>query len=962
MCSYDSTRCAIVSKIILAVTILSGSILTASNADEFFVAPNGNDANSGSVKKPFATLQKAQLAARAVKKPVTVTVRGGTYYLPETLILGKDDSGVTWQAADNEVPVISGGMKLELQWAARGDGVYKAKTPQGLKLDQLFVNGSRQMMARYPNYDPDVRPYGGYSADAFSVERAKRWVDPAGGYIHAMHRAHWGGYHYRITGKNDKGEVTYEGGWQNNRQMGMHKEHRFVENIFEELDAPGEWFHDSSSCTLYYYPTKGIDISTAVVEVVRLRHLVEFNSAKNIVMRGFVFRHAARTFMDVKEPLLRSDWTIYRGGAVRFESCEDCTIADCEFDQMGGNAIFVNNYNRNICIRGCDIHDTGASAIAFVGDPNAVRNPLFEYGQRQEYADIDKTPGPKSENYPADCVVEDCLLRGFGLIEKQATGVEISMSMGIVIRHCSIYDGSRAGINVSEGTWGGHLIEFCDVFDTVRETGDHGSFNSWGRDRFWGLKNAPNDEMPQLALLDVVKPVTIRNSRWRCDHGWDVDLDDGSSNYEIYNNLFLNGGLKLREGFHRRVWNNITVNNSLHPHVWFDNCGDIVTNNIWMGAYRPAGGMPKGKWGREIDFNLFASSEADRTKFAGNGCDEHSVAGDPMFMNPEICDYSVKDGSPALKLGFKNFPMDQFGVQKPALRKIARTPRFPGTSIVVAKEEARAVVMNHYWQQAKVRNLEGEEYSAFGISKEAGGVQLEAVFAGSIASEAGLQKDDVIQSVNGSAVKNVDDLLKASALSAGKPMTITYVRSQAAQKLDMKDYICTDSELSTDGKFKVLGIMPASGVIQIKDVATRPKTNNERPSVLSDGMLAGNYGPVFGNDVKQGMYKIDLGCMVEFSAVRTWSYNQNNNRGTQHYVLFGSVSETDPGWDVYNVEKFAPVTEVYISSNGGYLVTGLRHSNGKPIGKYRWLVWLTLPVTTMGENTAYQELQVMGLQ
>jgi hypothetical protein len=29
------------------------------------------------------------------------------------------------------------------------------------------------------------------------------------------------------------------------------------------------------------------------------------------------------------------------------------------------------------------------------------------------------------------------------------------------------------------------VIEFCDVFVTVKETGDHGSFNSWGRDRYW---------------------------------------------------------------------------------------------------------------------------------------------------------------------------------------------------------------------------------------------------------------------------------------------------------------------------------------------------------------------------------------------------------------------------------------------------------------------------------------------
>jgi hypothetical protein len=33
---------------------------------------------------------------------------------------------------------------------------------------------------------------------------------------------------------------------------------------------------------------------------------------------------------------------------------------------------------------------------------------------------------------------------------------------------------------------------------------------------------------------------------------------------------------------------------------------------------------------------------------------------DPMFVNPATGDYGVKDGSPALTLGFKNFPMTGF--------------------------------------------------------------------------------------------------------------------------------------------------------------------------------------------------------------------------------------------------------------------------------------------------------------
>jgi hypothetical protein len=771
---------------IFAIALMASAHIA--RAGEFWVAPTGNDANSGTKDQPFATLARAQQAVRQAKGG-TVIVRGGTYYLPETLVFTAADCGTEYRAAEGETVVVSGGMKLDLKWGPYRDGIMQAKTPEGLAIDQLFVNGRRQIMARYPNYDPNVLPYGGYAADAFSRERAARWSDPAGGYIHAMHRAHWGGYHYRITGKNEKGDVTYEGGWQNNRPMGMHPQHRYVENIFEELDAPGEWFHNAKTATLYYKPAEGVDLAKATVEVVRLRHLIEFQGTqqkpvRHVTLRGFILRHAARTFMDTKEPLLRSDWTIYRGGAVFFNGAEDCVVADCEFDQMGGNAVFVNNYNRRVTIRGCDVHDTGASAVAFVGDPKAVRNPLFDCGQRLSYDQIDKTPGPKTDNYPADCLVEDCLIRNVGVVEKQATGVEISMAMGITIRHCSIYEASRAGINISEGTFGGHVIEFCDVFDTVRETGDHGSFNSWGRDRYWGLQNVPAGEMPDLALLDVVKLNVIRNSRWRCDHGWDVDLDDGSSNYEIYNNLFLRGGLKLREGFHRRVWNNIAVNNSLHPHVWYENSRDVVTNNIWMGAYRPAAMSARlKKWGREVDRNLFTTSEADRKKFANKGCDANSLVGDPLFVDPVNGDFLVKDGSPALKLGFKNFPMDQFGVRKPVLKAIARTPEIPELRL---KTESAAAEPRVAWKGATIKDLSGEEFSAVGVARDAAGVWVTVVPAGSEAAKLGLRGNDFIQAVNGKPVKNVSEFLKAfGALPPGLKAKLDVFRNQQRVTLEV---------------------------------------------------------------------------------------------------------------------------------------------------------------------------------
>ena len=312
----------------VALVVLVSLLGTASiPAGTFFVAPDGADNNPGTFERPFATLQHAQAAARklAGRESVTVFLKGGTWYLSEPLVFTPVDSGskefpVAYQACGGETPILSGGSKLLLKWNLYRDGIMQAKIPPGITFDQLFVNGMRQHLARYPNFDPNVRHFNGYAADALSPQRVARWKDPRGGFIHAMHAAEWGGMHYRITGKGPDGKLLYEGGWQNNRPSGMHPQYRMVENIFEELDAPGEWFLDNKTGTLYYYPPAGLDLSRAIIEVVRLRHLVEFRGTEKSPVRfvhfkGLTFRHAARTFMDNREPLVRSDWTTYRGGA-----------------------------------------------------------------------------------------------------------------------------------------------------------------------------------------------------------------------------------------------------------------------------------------------------------------------------------------------------------------------------------------------------------------------------------------------------------------------------------------------------------------------------------------------------------------------------------------------------------------------------------------------------------------------
>jgi hypothetical protein len=371
-------------------------------------------------------------------------------------------------------------------------------------------------------------------------------------------------------------------------------------------------------------------------------------------------------------------------------------------------------------------------------------------------------------------------------VEKQTAGVEIDLAQDITIRHCSIYDMPRAGINIGDGCWGGHVIELCDIFDTVKETGDHGSFNSWGRDRYWlpniNAVNAWVKQVPELPKLDAVKPNILANNRWRCDHGWDIDLDDGSSYYIITNNLCLHGGIKNREGFGRVVENNIMVGGSLNPHVWFAESGDIFRHNIVWTAYRPAQ-MHRPPWGQEMDFNLMhkdgATTNAPATALQRqSGRDENSIVGDARFMDPAKGDYRVKDGSPALALGFVNFAMGQFGVQKPELKAIARSPALPGQRRTAPALAARDTAPRS-WLGASVRNIADEgEMSAFGLPGVTGGLVLE-VPAGSALTKAGLQKNDVILSVNGVNTAEVASLLRWSQDSAdGRTLSIVVSRNQ----------------------------------------------------------------------------------------------------------------------------------------------------------------------------------------
>lgn len=749
-----------------------------------YVSIKGNDVGNGSRNSPFATIHKAVEVARKTRGPVAIKLFGGSYYIMRPVVFTSADARkanepITITNVEKQKVIISGGAALKnLTWKKIENGAWQTTIHQDLIFDELVVNGQLQRMARYPNFDSTARFLGGTAAEAVSKEKAAMWRSPEGGYVHALHRSEWGDFHYLITGKSDQNELALEGGWQNNRRMGMHEKHRFVENVFEELDTVNEWFFDKKTKTLYYYPPADLDIKKAKFETPQIAHLFEFRGTEktpvsNIIIEGLTLTQTLRTFMQNKEPLLRSDWTTYRGGAVLYDGAVNCTLKNCTLTNLGGNAIYFNKYNRNCTVTGCLISNIGASAVSFVGDPAAVRSPSFEYHHFVPLAQIDRTPGPKTNNYPAECTVYNNLMFDLGFVEKQSAGVQLSMCQSITVSHNTIYDVPRAGINISEGTWGGHIIEYNDVFNTVKESGDHGSFNSWGRDRFWHPNKKILDSIVEtnydLTMLDVVKPITIRNNRMRCDHGWDIDLDDGSGNYIIYKNLCLNGGIKLREGVNRVVENNIMINNTFHPHVWFQNSNDVFRRNIVLAGYLP---INVNVWGKETDYNVFPDS-ASLKAAQGRGTDKHSVSGNLFFTDPQKGDFSLKDGSIAFSVGFKNFAMDSFGIVSPGLKALAK--KVPIPAIIVLREAVENESIDFMGAKVKKLATQGER-SATGMDSERGVlvVEVKARTEGS----GFLQDNDVILSFNNKPVNNLRDLLEARMSVIGAYTDVVIFRNQ----------------------------------------------------------------------------------------------------------------------------------------------------------------------------------------
>lgn len=115
---------------------------------EYYVAPNGSDANPGNLTHPFLTIARAQQAVRtctpAMTGDVIVYLRGGKHRIPTTLDFTREDGGnglhdVIYKAYPGEIPVIDGGDVIPYtSWTVHDGNIWQAYVG-GSSFRQLYV-------------------------------------------------------------------------------------------------------------------------------------------------------------------------------------------------------------------------------------------------------------------------------------------------------------------------------------------------------------------------------------------------------------------------------------------------------------------------------------------------------------------------------------------------------------------------------------------------------------------------------------------------------------------------------------------------------------------------------------------------------------------------------------------------------------------------------------------------------
>ncbi len=519
--------------------------LSGNDAD-FYVAPNGSDNWSGTLAEPnqaktdgpFATIGRAKEAIRKLKltiykpkenaidsrfrgssykygkgKDIIVLIREGYYKLKNTLVFNSVDGGerietdlptgafeyhklkdyyVTYAAYPGEHPLIFGGVEIN-GWKKERKGIWSTK-PDVDKIDELFVNGKRMRLARYPNTGSLSMAEQPVNPNWFKYNKGdiKNWDTIESVNIHMKVR--WTSIDVGITRVDEKAQIVYLDTATNDMLFVPPK--YYVENSEALLDTAGEYYFNRRRRILKVIPDQRIDdMNNALTAIPDISELIKVEGTARKPVRNLRF--------------LGLHFTLNAFGgksAIGFEYAKNCELLKNKLTNINGNAVSIGLGCYNNLISGNDISMV-KKGIGIINSGSA--HPA-------KWEDIN------SDNVISYNKIEQMQLQSGGIATKNALRSVISHNYVSGTYSYGITVGSWP--NVEESIDGNHLVEY-----------NHISFTNQGRDDEGGMAVyglSPGSIVRNNLIHDVTPAETNENVGFF--------FQNMAKGWTIYDNIFYN--------------------------------------------------------------------------------------------------------------------------------------------------------------------------------------------------------------------------------------------------------------------------------------------------------------------------------------------------------------------------------------------------------------------------------------
>jgi hypothetical protein len=427
----------------------------------FYALPSGNGSEC-SYESPCSLTQardKVRSVNGSMSGDILVYLRGGTYTLSSPLELTSQDSGsgghsVIYSAYEEEKPVLSGGEQVSGWSLYDTRNVYRAYVGTSLQTRQLYVNDVLAIRARSET-DPSgfAKTTSGYTTTDTTMQD---WHNV--GDIEFVDFAEWVSYRCGVSSISGPTITMKQPCWDNTQ--GVHKPEewtmgppKWVENAYELLDEPGEWYLDRSSGYLYYKPRPEENMTTATVVAPKLEKLVEGTGTLDEPIHDVKFNGLTFMYATWLAPSTDDGYAAVQAGFrfvgsdiphaqedqekplahVSFSAAESIRFERNIFTHLGAVGLAFEHGSQNNAIIGNRFHDISGGGV-YLGN-------------------VDDHHPDDSRAVVKNNVVKNNDIARIGAEYFDQVGIWVGYTDGSVIEHNELYDLPYGGISVGWG-WG----------------------------------------------------------------------------------------------------------------------------------------------------------------------------------------------------------------------------------------------------------------------------------------------------------------------------------------------------------------------------------------------------------------------------------------------------------------------------------------------------------------------------